>query len=388
MTIRRTSRQEQIDQGQIEILDALYGAVGNPERWSEVVRAAHDVFGGAVSLIWRPTVTADSQRLLATILDAAEAKRYEEHFGAVNPWAIALQGNRPALHVNDGNLLPEVVEKSEFYNDWLRHLEDLRYSFNLCVQGSSGDFFEFATVRPRGMGPISQEEISVLNGLIPHFRRAMELSRRLEIAETTRAASIAAARRTGAAVLLVDSNRRVVAMDSDVEIILGKGGLAIRNNQLRAPASMDEALGRAITTATGAGRLVAGRTGTLLAVPRPDGLAPLSVAVSPVDERDRPLGVTGPLAMVLMTDPERAGGPSEEGLRALFDLTSAEAKLVVALCAGETLASYAEATGTSLNTAKTHLKHVFDKTGETRQADLVRRVTNDLALRFAEPRSL
>ena len=81
----------------------------------------------------------------------------------------------------------------------------------------------------------------------------------------------------------------------------------------------------------------------------------------------------GPLAMVLVTDPQRGSSPGEDGLRAMFDLTPAEAKLVVALCGGETLATYADTTGTSLNTAKTHLKRVFEKTGETRQADLIRR---------------
>jgi DNA-binding CsgD family transcriptional regulator len=65
----------------------------------------------------------------------------------------------------------------------------------------------------------------------------------------------------------------------------------------------------------------------------------------------------------------------------LFDLTPAEARLVVGLCAGQTLADYAGHSGTSLNTIKTHLKRVFDKTGEARQADLVRRVAGDVALR-------
>jgi DNA-binding CsgD family transcriptional regulator len=80
--------------------------------------------------------------------------------------------------------------------------------------------------------------------------------------------------------------------------------------------------------------------------------------------------------------PDLGGAPQEDNLRVLFDLTQAEARLVAALCAGETLAGYAEAAGASLNTVKTHLKHVFEKTGETRQADLVRRISNDVALRL------
>jgi DNA-binding CsgD family transcriptional regulator len=93
--------------------------------------------------------------------------------------------------------------------------------------------------------------------------------------------------------------------------------------------------------------------------------------------------MAGPVAMILLSVPDLSRAPQEDSLRALFDLTQAEARLVVALCAGETLAGYAMAVGTSLNTVKTHLKHVFDKTGETRQADLVRRISTDLALRIA-----
>jgi DNA-binding CsgD family transcriptional regulator len=136
----------------------------------------------------------------------------------------------------------------------------------------------------------------------------------------------------------------------------------------------------AIDRASGRGRNIVGRSGSLLTVPRPGGRLPLSIAVGPVDERDRPLGMMGPLAMVLVTDPERSRGPTEEGLRALFELTTAEAKLAAALCAGTTLASYAFEANLSLNTVKTHLKRIFDKTGETRQSDLVRRFCTNVAL--------
>ena len=71
--------------------------------------------------------------------------------------------------------------------------------------------------------------------------------------------------------------------------------------------------------------------------------------------------MVGPLAMVLVTDPQRSRRPTAEGLCALFDLTPAEAKLVVALCAGETLAAYGERAGISLNTVKTHLRRGLER---------------------------
>jgi hypothetical protein len=58
---------------------------------------------------------------------------------------------------------------------------------------------------------------------------------------------------------------------------------------------------------------------------------------------------------------------------------------VAALCRGQTLQAYAEATGAGLTTAKTHLRAVFAKTGERRQTDLMLRVKGDAALAVADP---
>jgi DNA-binding CsgD family transcriptional regulator len=92
---------------------------------------------------------------------------------------------------------------------------------------------------------------------------------------------------------------------------------------------------------------------------------------------------TGLLALVLASAPEMEAGFGEQGLRAVYDLTPAEARLAAALCAGQSLADHAESAGVSLNTVKYHLKSVFGKTGETRQPDLVRRLMADPVLRVA-----
>ena len=387
MTSDRVVREDRLNNGRLAILDAIYGAVGDSARWIDVTRTVTNVLGGATTLLHRVGKGPQSQRMTMTDLDPAFVQTYEAYYGTHNPWVqwLASQQHRPVLYVNDGEMPSDLLERSEFYADWLRPLGDLRFTFNMSVQIRSCETIELVGTRPRRMGPIHEREQHLLRDILPHLRRAIELSQRLQLADAGRIALDGAVRRLGIGILLVDADRRVVSIDPEAESILAGGGLAIRNGQLRAPVILEGPLADAIDRATGGGWLVRGRSGGLFTIPRPDRL-PLSVAIGPVDERDRPLGMAGPLAMVLMTDPERTGTPSEEGLRALFDLTAAEAKLVVALCAGETLASYAEATGTSLNTVKTHLKHVFDKTGETRQADLVRRVTSDLALRFGSDR--
>ena len=65
---------------------------------------------------------------------------------------------------------------------------------------------------------------------------------------------------------------------------------------------------------------------------------------------------------------------SHDILMRLYGLTKTEAKLVQLLVGGSTLDSAAQTLDISVNTARTHLKHVFHKTGINRQAELVHRI--------------
>lgn len=65
---------------------------------------------------------------------------------------------------------------------------------------------------------------------------------------------------------------------------------------------------------------------------------------------------------------------SRDVLTRLYGLTQTEAKLVQLLVGGSTLDDSAKRLEISVNTARTHLKHVFHKTGINRQAELVHRI--------------
>ncbi len=64
----------------------------------------------------------------------------------------------------------------------------------------------------------------------------------------------------------------------------------------------------------------------------------------------------------------------------MFDLSAAEVRTLERLLAGDTLAEVAGKLGIAITTARTHLAHIFDKTGASRQSDLIR-----LAARFSAP---
>ena len=65
------------------------------------------------------------------------------------------------------------------------------------------------------------------------------------------------------------------------------------------------------------------------------------------------------------------GVPQADFLEDRFELTPAQARLVVHLTAGHSLRSTANKLGVKYESARTYLKSIFQKTGTHRQAELV-----------------
>jgi DNA-binding CsgD family transcriptional regulator len=107
-------------------------------------------------------------------------------------------------------------------------------------------------------------------------------------------------------------------------------------------------------------------------VRRRSGKHPLSVLVAPLRGAS-PLQLE-PLAtaILLVTDPERVRPAADTHLRALYGLTTAEARIAHALLDADRLADVAENLGVTLSTVRTHLQRAFEKTDTRRQSELVR----------------
>jgi DNA-binding CsgD family transcriptional regulator len=99
-----------------------------------------------------------------------------------------------------------------------------------------------------------------------------------------------------------------------------------------------------------------------LTLHRREGQRPLQVLITPL-----PSG-----AMLRACDPDRLPALASGPLRNFYGLTAAEAAVAQHVVRGEGLREVATRLGLTVATVKTHLQHVFDKTGTRRQAELVR----------------
>lgn len=75
--------------------------------------------------------------------------------------------------------------------------------------------------------------------------------------------------------------------------------------------------------------------------------------------------------MLVLTPVTLPRAPPVELVQSLFDLTPAEARVARRLAAGETASDIASAGSVSLNTVRSQMRGVFDKTGRRRQAEVV-----------------
>jgi DNA-binding CsgD family transcriptional regulator len=84
---------------------------------------------------------------------------------------------------------------------------------------------------------------------------------------------------------------------------------------------------------------------------------------------------TGSDAVALyLTDPRKPNETREEILQRLFGLTPREAAVLRVLAEGQDLHAIAARLGITFETVRSHVKHIMDTTGATRQAELVRMV--------------
>lgn len=233
----------------------------------------------------------------------------------------------------------------------------------------------FGIWRPARFGPFGRSVASFLAAVVPHLQRAIQLNIRLAEVETVRTASAEMLDQLNQAVLLVDATCHVLFANRTAEAILTERPGLYRNAPgiLNTSVDSETALLRKLVDES-ARPPVDGEAGSggQLRVSRGNMRAPLTVLVAPLRTETDWLQSRRPVAMLFVTDPERANLPTTANLRQNFGLTRTEAAMAIEVLNGGSVKAAAARLGIAPTTARTHLTAVFDKTNTRRQPDLVR----------------
>ena len=171
-----------------------------------------------------------------------------------------------------------------------------------------------------------------------------------------------------AGVVLTARDARVVYMNAAARHqVRTSGALCLINNRF---SPTDPVAARALASALSRAHDKS-ETAQTLAFPDRDGTG-LLVTIFPLETEssgERPFGAAA--AAIFIQDPALTPQFPGEAFAKLYGLTRAELRVIQAMTPRLTLHQVAQILGIGVPTVKTHLRHIFEKTHTTRQAEVV-----------------
>ena len=274
---------------------------------------------------------------------------------------------------------PEKYVKGEFFRQYVepRHV---RYALGVDIHGEAGREFRLRFTRPPTARDFSASDKTLVEALIPHFKRALNLHTRVGQMETEMKlyANVMSSMLVGS--LILDGTGSVLRSNSIAQAILAeRDGLTVGPSGLSAEYRREhKELQRLIRQTL---EMPPGQSAVAeaISITRPSGRASLSLLIRPIPLSEGTEGPNRPTVAVFIRDPERNLSPSRELMQRLFHFTQAEAWLSLLLVDGLSLDEAAAQMAIRKNTARAHLRAIFSKTGVKRQATLMRLLVNSVA---------
>jgi DNA-binding CsgD family transcriptional regulator len=346
-----------------------YEAAAEPALWPRFLENYNDAVSSDTIVLQIHDLGLNRSTILSSFgISSPFTQSYNEHYSKLNIWrqrgrALYVPG---AVNLDQEQCPRSLFECSEFYNDYLRRM-DAAYSSGAVIARTHNQAPTLTALRGHRKGEYGEDERRVAKFLLPHLCRAWTVYEKLELLAAGEFVldglplGIVFLRTSGAAVY---SNR---CAD---EIFRIDDGLSLRNAMLCARDQIADAqLRKAMNHALSPDRPLGP---TAIAVPRTSCRRAYQVVVAPLLTRFRQFtGTPAPRAMVLITDPERPGLARAELLIQLFGLTPKEAEIAVSLSAAKSVEQAADEMGITYQTARTHLRRIFSKTGTSRQTELL-----------------
>jgi DNA-binding CsgD family transcriptional regulator len=369
--------QAQVDQ----IVSNLYAGTLDASIWSAAIDGMVGLLEGSTGILFAANPTTQGMLRDETSRgDASRLQEYRQHWIATDI-RIAAGINYPVgAPQYERQLIPKSVwNKSPLLNEFLLP-SDAPFMLATWVHKSAHKLVALTFQGSRRRGAFDENDGAKLQRLIPHVRRALAIRDRLEAHEVKAQTLPVVMQQSHVGVMVLDQKGRILEATGLAEQLLtigvGMRRAIDRTLWLREPA------GSLLREWIHAGRLPSVASNGSLNIGRV-GLQSLSLVVAPMPEV--PISWTGvdPHWLVVVFDPEQRVAPAVDMLARDLNLTAREAEIAILLSLGNTLAGIAEKLGISMLTIRTHLKHIFEKTGAHSQSDLVRRVYLSPAMQFA-----
>ncbi|RDJ23121.1 LuxR family transcriptional regulator [Bosea caraganae] len=360
------------------IIGDIYDCVLNPAGWEDVLVRITEAVDAAYTTIALANPTDSHGRFAAqSPWDAAQMRILQEEYGFddIPGLKAAVIGDIDTPLTTLSHMSEAELRQTVFYRNWAGP-QGLREGCMTKFVHTPDRIGLLGTSIRTDRDVISAEEQRFLALLSPHLRRASLIGDLLDHARVaahfyreTLDSLATAIVLTGANGAIFYANPVAETMFSTQGPILSKNGLLQAQNPVPARALLD-AIARAATADASLGS-----RGIGLPISAP-GQPPAVAYVLPLSEGTARAAFRPACAAVFVSTTTSASPLPEAVLTTLFDLTPAEARVLLQVGTGSVPAKSAASLGISENTLKTHLGRIFAKTGTKRQADLIKLISD------------
>ena len=370
----------------LQLTERIYEAVIEPDSWNAFIQDVSELLGGpAVQMSLRlPDSLTGPDTFHSVGLDEAYQPAFIKHVLEGLPWGSIGHAAYEARFGSGAEILPDhPIEDTAFYRDFMEP-QGLAADWpivHMIAHQQGMPLSGIMIYRRAGGREFKDDDLALLDSLVPHLSRAYALHTQLSQTRHEREALAEVTDRLPIGVIMLDASGRILRTNRSASKILEThDGLSVERGR---PAAVDcfenrelqEKIKRAVKDPASPDS----PSGEVMIISRDSGRRALPVMVGPLLIARHEHLTDEARAVLFIADTEGRQIDTTQNLETLYQLTHAEADLVRLISEGRSLEQVAKERGVTLNTVRSQLKQVFSKTDTSRQGELVHLVLSGVA---------
>jgi DNA-binding CsgD family transcriptional regulator len=361
------------------LIGDIYDAALDPSRWTAVLRRTRDVVGGSAAVVFSKDARTKRLHIYHHCggMDPHYRRLYFDHYEKLDPTtgAQVMSGIGEPIGTVDIMAIDD-FQKTRFYQEWRRPQGVVDF-VAAALDKTATRAILFGVFRQHQHGFVDDETRWRMRQLVPHIRRAILIGKVIEH-KTAEAATFAdALDGLSAGMFVVDAEGRIVHSNASGQALLDDGAALDGAHGMIRPT--DAAAARALKDIVAASGDDAAMGIKDIAVPLTgrDGQHYAAHVLPLIAGERRRAGARYEAVAAVFVRKAEIEAPSALGIIAKhYQLTPTELRVLLAIVDIGGVRETSEALGIGEATVKTHLHHVYGKTGASRHADLVKLVAS------------